>query len=432
MNADHDLYRVLGVPARASAEEIQAGYYRAVRRHPPERDPEGFRRVQDAYDTLKSPTKRRDYDDERATDAETGKLVEEGRRLLEEASPEATKPLLRALARRPESLVVSDLLIQAFIVAGQEGNAARLATKLIEREPDNPTHHRRLAQAYRGMDRTNDAVEPLETAVRLARDDPWPTVELAYLYSELGRAGQAVALLDGAIHRDGTVDFGDFMFFQTLCRIHVGEGQLRELEAVHQKIVAILPPDHDTRAYVAWFYYRDALAMARLGHYAAGLKTIEEAAAIDPSLPDLDAIRTNLQHFHGLVVESGALKDDESIGAVLRIAVGAQVFRSLYGENAEVEADLGRAMDVILREATIENSQVVSDIGVVRNRYPQMTEAVGEWLDDLARMFRETDNAFRRVECCGCQAEMILEIVDAQATRSAITAISSAMSAGPN
>lgn len=102
MSPDHDLYQVLGVAAQASAAEIQAGYYRAVRRHPPERDPEGFRRVQDAYDTLNSPTKRRDYDDERATDTETGQLVEEGRRLLENGDPEATKPLLRALARRPD------------------------------------------------------------------------------------------------------------------------------------------------------------------------------------------------------------------------------------------------------------------------------------------------------------------------------------------
>ena len=414
MTADRDLYEVMEVPSNASTEEVHDAYYRAVRRHPPERDPEGFRRVQAAYEILKSPTARREYDDARGADQETARLIEDGRRLLENEDPEATKPLMRAFARRPDSLVVSDLLIKAFMAAGQEPKAARLAKKLIDQEPDSPTHHLRLAQAYRGMNRNDDALGPLKTAVGLAEDDPQPIVELAYLYSELGRADRAVALLNGAIHHDGTVDFGDFIFFQTLCRIHVGEGHLDELDRVHWQISGILPPDRDTRAYVAWFYYRDALAMARVGHYAAGLKTIEEAAAIDDSLPDLHAIKTRLQGLHGVVTQCAALKDDESVNGVVRIAVGAQVFCFLYGENEEAEANLGRAMDVMRREAMIENSEVDGSIGVIRARYPEVAEILEEWLSDLEEIVRETEGVLRRVGCHNCQAEMILEIVDTE------------------
>ena len=44
MTADRDLYEVLGVPANASAGEIQDAYYRAVRKHPPERDARGLQK----------------------------------------------------------------------------------------------------------------------------------------------------------------------------------------------------------------------------------------------------------------------------------------------------------------------------------------------------------------------------------------------------
>jgi uncharacterized protein (DUF1786 family) len=46
---------VLGVPAGASEEEIRAAYLSKVREFPPDRSPEEFERVRDAYDTLRDP-----------------------------------------------------------------------------------------------------------------------------------------------------------------------------------------------------------------------------------------------------------------------------------------------------------------------------------------------------------------------------------------
>lgn len=45
-------FLVLGVPAGASEEEIQEAYRRKVREHPPQTDPEGFKRVREAYEFL--------------------------------------------------------------------------------------------------------------------------------------------------------------------------------------------------------------------------------------------------------------------------------------------------------------------------------------------------------------------------------------------
>ena len=409
MTVDGDLYEVLDVSSNASAEGIQDAYYRQVRKHPPEKDAEGFGRLQAAYEILKSPEARREYDEARGGDPETAQLIEEGRQLLENQDSEAVKPLMRAIARRPESLVVSDLLVQAFMVAGQERSAARLAKRLIDREPNSSTYHLRLAQAYRGMDRDADALRPLETAVRLAKDDPLPTIELAYLYRDLDCVERAVELLTSAIHHDGSVDFEDFIFFQTLCRIYVGMGELAELQRIHRRISDILPPDRDTRAYVAWSYYTDALAMARAGHYSAGLKTIEEAAAIDDSLPDLHAIRKQLRNFHDLVMQYEVLVGDQRIDGALRMAVGGQVFRLLYGESEEIETSLDQAMDAVLRQAKMENSRLLDSVAIIRQRYLRVAEVVAEWLGNLEEFTKTATKPYRLVNCYNCQAEMVLE-----------------------
>jgi hypothetical protein len=57
-----DAYAVLNVDRMADADEIRRAYFAAVREHSPERDPEGFRRVREAYDRLRDEVKRGQVD----------------------------------------------------------------------------------------------------------------------------------------------------------------------------------------------------------------------------------------------------------------------------------------------------------------------------------------------------------------------------------
>ena len=46
---------LLGVSAEADEAEIRRAYLEKVRQHPPDRDPDLFERVRDAYDRLRDP-----------------------------------------------------------------------------------------------------------------------------------------------------------------------------------------------------------------------------------------------------------------------------------------------------------------------------------------------------------------------------------------
>jgi len=55
---DEELFAVLGVGPGADAEALRAAYLAKIRQHPPERDPEMFGRVRDAYRTLSDPKRK--------------------------------------------------------------------------------------------------------------------------------------------------------------------------------------------------------------------------------------------------------------------------------------------------------------------------------------------------------------------------------------
>jgi preprotein translocase subunit Sec63 len=53
-----DPREILGVSAEAGDEEIRAAYLAKIKQFPPDRHPEEFERVRDAYDHLRDPRQR--------------------------------------------------------------------------------------------------------------------------------------------------------------------------------------------------------------------------------------------------------------------------------------------------------------------------------------------------------------------------------------
>lgn len=57
-NTSADLRAVLGVGPSATDDEVRAAYLQKVREHPPDRSPEAFERIRDAYEALRDPRQR--------------------------------------------------------------------------------------------------------------------------------------------------------------------------------------------------------------------------------------------------------------------------------------------------------------------------------------------------------------------------------------
>ncbi len=83
-------YKTLGVERDATEAEIKQAYFALVRQHPPERDPEGFKRIRAAYEKLRSGGERAETDLFMVDDRDADLAIESIQRL--DIAPPAITP----------------------------------------------------------------------------------------------------------------------------------------------------------------------------------------------------------------------------------------------------------------------------------------------------------------------------------------------------
>lgn len=172
-----DAYKVLGVNADASPEEIKRAYFRLIRQHTPDRDPEEFQKIRRAYETLR--------------DGEAQEREEKALNLEIPSDPMGKKMMdqivtccqrndyERAIATAQEAMRVFGLctgylyyLALAQRKAGYTGKSVRNLERLVEWKPEEPAFRRELALSLQERGFGKKAMAAFETAYQMGcRDD---------------------------------------------------------------------------------------------------------------------------------------------------------------------------------------------------------------------------------------------------------------------
>lgn len=395
-----DLYTVLGISPTSTADEIQAAYYRRVRKHPPEKDPEGFKRVQAAYDILSHPVTRKEYDE--ISDPKARELIDRGRKLLNEYRAGAASLIKRALIRQPRSVIIRDLLTQALMVVEEYDEALAQAHKVLAAEPSNPVYSVRVGDALRALGRDDEALPYYRKAVSLARWSSQLLVKLADLLNALDRPDEAIHLVEEAVHRDGRVDFDDFVYFQCLCTIYALRERNDELAATHRRIRQILPPDPDTRSYVAWFLLEHALQISRTGNYEGAVLSIEEAESIDSSQPELDSTARRLRDERTAFNELKVLRYDGGFELTLRMALLSLGFRGLLGEDETLDQLFDCVTTALIRLLETEGIDLQAQVRSLRGKYRAAGHLLSDYLQEIEELAASTPKRYISLSCPSC------------------------------
>lgn len=143
-------YETLGLQPGASQAEIKKAYFKLVRQHSPEKDPEMFQKIREAYEQLQKGGGEEEgpqFPPFRDPMAETMmKQIAEYQRAGDNGMVrDACEEALRFF---PEEARFLYLLVQAQRKCGNTGKAVKSAERLVEKDPGNKWFLRELALSY--------------------------------------------------------------------------------------------------------------------------------------------------------------------------------------------------------------------------------------------------------------------------------------------
>ena len=131
-------YEVLNVARGADGNDIKRAYYKAVKLHSPDSDPEGFKAVRVAYETLSDPKKRAEYDVYFTVPDDIQNELLAARELMRQNKYKQAVEFLTALdAANPGSTEVRRLLAEALWLIKKSGTADNICKELLEKDPSD-------------------------------------------------------------------------------------------------------------------------------------------------------------------------------------------------------------------------------------------------------------------------------------------------------
>ena len=159
-------YHILGLEPGASQAEIKKAYFRMVRQHSPESDPEQFQKIREAYEQLK---KGEDAADGPVfppfSDPWAGKMMEQIDNYRRAGNMEKVRDACEEAWRLfPQDIRFLYLLVIAQRQCGNTGKAVRNGELLVSKEPENKWFLKELAISYLARGFTQKAYLACEKA----------------------------------------------------------------------------------------------------------------------------------------------------------------------------------------------------------------------------------------------------------------------------
>lgn len=194
-------YEVLGLSPEASQAEIKKAYFKLVRKHSPEKDPEAFQEIREAYEYLKDHPEDEEPVFPVPKDPLAAMMLKHITKLQKTDDPETyRKACEEAVYNFPEELQFQFQLGIAQRRAGNTGKAVKTFENLVKKEPDNKWFQRELAKSYQERGYTRKAIPAFEKAMEMGCRDTDFILCASIAYQDVYKYKMAQALLQDLLN----------------------------------------------------------------------------------------------------------------------------------------------------------------------------------------------------------------------------------------
>lgn len=327
MEPEINLYQTLGITKNALPQEIKLAYYRSVRMHPPEKDPDGFQRVRHAYEILSNPTARSNYDAMDRFGEKINASYEKGVTLCNNGDYQAASSKFKfVLLLAPNLDIARDMLAFCHFRLKEYEKSLEQISFLIDRDEPLPFYlhnaarvrHQWAQDLINARENPEEANRLLDEALslytRAAKAEPINSehhIGIAEVLLTRKQYDEALANVERAIEADGKFDFQDFDALFFACIIQISKDDLEGVNRTVQRILSVVGEEGEHRAYVAWRFGNLALDLAEAYGFNAALEVARAAQCFDPGEENYRVMVGHFQDIVSIESEYSHLQDDD-------------------------------------------------------------------------------------------------------------------------
>lgn len=409
--SSNDFYARLNVEQEASSADIKAAYAQAVREYSPERHPEQFKRIREAYETLSEPESRSEYD--ATSNPAVEEALERGQEALQEEEYEtAVASFKRALVLEPEAHFIRNLLGVTHLHQDAHLEAMEQFEHLTSEVPDNHLYWAHLAAAEHGLEHQYAAEEHYRKAIELEPEETSAYQGLATLLADLEQFDEAEGLIEKAIHADGRVDFEDISLFFELITLRLRQGDIDGIEKVANRVESVITEDWQ-RTRVAYRFATLAQSLVEFQAFELALALAETSERLAPNDEDIAQFTEYVRRNRDIINEFERLSGDNSVRANLKALVAAVLQDSFETWDSDQQRkamfeNLGEMVAHEVNTAVVEHRHkrtLKDELEYVENVYPKLRHLFkDEYWESLKRQSSAPASVWLTCPHCGSKA----------------------------
>ncbi|MEW6242962.1 MAG: tetratricopeptide repeat protein [Bacillota bacterium] len=373
-----DYYGTLNIPKSATVTDIKKAYFGLVRKYPPDRYPEAFMRIREAYEVLVDENTRRQYDEVDSMPADVKLYFDAGRQALDRGdAAEAIRLLEWVVKSHPHFSVVNSLLGEAYLKNENSGKAIRIFEELVAQQPNHAGFARQLAQAYAMRGWHKKGIEQYRRALSLDEDNLSLWLGLIDCHLAVKDFAQAVETVMEGLEVSNRKGWDNLELYYHMIQIDIySQDHLNMRKHLEEMKNRAMQSDVD-RGNVAWFLAYLSQRIHSLGLFEESAATIDAASALLPDDEEIAEIKKEIDVKTVILGELKKLEADHSINSLLAEMLDFELH--MCGNKFCLECPITQFFfeaEIVAELATFRR-----DIARLKSAYPQLYNLKKEFFD---------------------------------------------------
>ncbi|NMB41156.1 MAG: DnaJ domain-containing protein [Firmicutes bacterium] len=337
-NTSKDYYQILGLEAGASVLEIKRAYFSQVRKYPPERFPDDFMEIRQAYELLSNEKTRQEYDSIVQLPSFVRSAFEYARQALTGGNIEIAIKLLEKLRKEyPGKSFVNSLLGEAYLRNGNSVKAIRVFVELIKEHPRNAAFRGHLAHAYLLRGWHLKAIDAYKKALVLDEDNFSLWDGLAQAFAKAEHYEKAQYILQEALRKGKDKNWDNTELYFRLIQLDVTIDDLEGLNRHLEELTNLAISREDIRESIGWALNQLArfMIMRDLTEIAGAM--IIRAHRLLPEAEEIVQLKEELDFYEKYREQFARLEEDDRIHEDITMLVGQTILPGVEFADSKLQ-----------------------------------------------------------------------------------------------